>query len=140
MKEGRALAKLAGSAQRIAPQVAALAKVAQPLPIDIRRSVAAVQEELDLLRYLIRHATLQAAIDGPRHSADRQGAGQLGPGALLATFGLHHLRQDAPAGAGDVPCYGLALRLNAEAGRALPQCADAQVDDEAGHPARPTSG
>ena len=61
---------------------------------------------------------------------DRQCAGQLGPGALLATFGLHHLRRDVAAGAGDVPCYGLALRLNAEAGSALPQCADAQVDDE----------
>ena len=64
----------------------------------------------------------------PVTSTNRQGAGQLGPGALLATFGLHHLRQDATAGAGDVPCYGLALRLNAEAGSALSQCADAQLD------------
>ena len=76
----------------------------------------------------------------PMTAADRQGADQLGPGALLAAFGLHHLRQDAPAGAGDVPSYGLALRLNAEAGSALPQCADAQVDDEAGHAARPAAG
>src|SRR3954471_17971820 len=60
----------------------------------------------------------------PMTSADRQGAGQLGPTALLATFSLHHLRQDAPTGAGDVPCYGLALRLDTEAGRALPQRAD----------------
>ena len=32
------------------------------------------------------------------------------------------------------------LGLDAEAGSALPQCADAQVDDEAGHPARPAAG
>jgi hypothetical protein len=67
MNEARALVKLAGDALRIALQVAALTKVARPLAIDIRRSVAAVQEELGLLRHFIRQATLEAFVDGPRH-------------------------------------------------------------------------
>jgi hypothetical protein len=66
--DARALAKLAGAAQRAYPGVAGLYRMHtdESLPIELRRGIVAVIEALDLLRFHIREATLNDVIRGPR--------------------------------------------------------------------------
>ena len=63
--DARALAKTAGAAQRAYGPVTQLVHAAEDatLPVNIRRQANAVIEELDLLRHLIREATLQNVIE-----------------------------------------------------------------------------
>jgi hypothetical protein len=63
MTDARALAKAAGAASRLAPQVSALARLAADCGLGIARQANAVLEELDLLRHYLREALLAGAID-----------------------------------------------------------------------------
>jgi hypothetical protein len=60
--EGRTLGLTCGMAQRVYADVAKLAKLAGELGPAIALQGNAVLEELDLLRFLLREATLQAVI------------------------------------------------------------------------------
>ena len=66
--EARALAKLAGAAQRAYPGVADLYRMHtdEALSIELRRGIVAVVEALDLLRFHIREATLNDIIRPPQ--------------------------------------------------------------------------
>lgn len=64
----RALAKLAGAAQRAYQPCADIYRVTsqdETLPVEIRRDAVAVIEALDLLRFHIREATLGVVVRGP---------------------------------------------------------------------------
>jgi hypothetical protein len=63
--ERRALAKAAGLASRLSGDVHALVACTSLLSLTIARQGVAVMEELDLLRFHLREATLRAAIGEP---------------------------------------------------------------------------
>jgi hypothetical protein len=63
--ERRALAKATGLASRLAADVHTLVAQTSLLSLTIARQGVAVMEELDLLRFHLREATLRAAIGGP---------------------------------------------------------------------------
>ena len=65
----RALAKAAGAAQRIAVGVGHLARIADDLAPGLRLQAHAVVEEFDLLRFMLREATLYAVITAPARNA-----------------------------------------------------------------------
>jgi hypothetical protein len=67
MNEPRSLAKLAGTAQRIAEGMSALQRIAETGDVElmIRRQALAVVEEYDLLRFYLRESTLRGAIEAP---------------------------------------------------------------------------
>jgi hypothetical protein len=67
----RALAKTAGAAQRIAEGIGHLARLAGDLPQPLAVQANAVVEEYDLLRFMLREATLHSVIDAsPPTAAD----------------------------------------------------------------------
>lgn len=101
----RNLAKLAGAASRLEPELKALRALTADQPITIQIEVNNLQEVLDLLRYKIREETLQNVIrgsdDAPRRiggvtgdgkpGAQRGGNGLGGKGVLRGRRrGLHH--------------------------------------------------
>jgi hypothetical protein len=63
--ERRALAKAAGLASRLSDDVRLLVAQTSILSLTIARQGVAVAEELDLLRFHLREATLRAAIGEP---------------------------------------------------------------------------
>ena len=67
MNEPRSLAKLAGTAQRLAEGMSALQRIAETGDVEmmIRRQALAVVEEFDLLRFYLRESTLRGAIEPP---------------------------------------------------------------------------
>lgn len=65
----RVLAKACGAAQRTYAEAAKLVTLTAQLPGEIRRQGNAVIEELDLLRFRLREATLGAVIQPARKPA-----------------------------------------------------------------------
>lgn len=63
--ENRALAKAAGIASRMAEDARALVAQTSILSLTIARQGVAVMEELDLIRFHLREATLRVAIGEP---------------------------------------------------------------------------
>lgn len=61
----RALAKAAGLAARLAPDLAALMALTDQLELDVRRQGVALVEQMDLLRFYLREATLARVIGSP---------------------------------------------------------------------------
>lgn len=60
--DARALAKASGAAQRAYGPVADLVRIAEDLPLHLRRQAVAIVEELDLFRHFLREATLDRVI------------------------------------------------------------------------------
>lgn len=65
MSDARQLAKACGAAQRAYQPVADMARITSVLSLHIARQGNVVLEELDLLRFYLREATLCSVIEPP---------------------------------------------------------------------------
>ena len=76
MNEPRSLAKLAGTAQRLAEGMSALQRIAETgdVELTICRQAIVVVESFDLLRFYIRQSTLRGAIEPPAVSGPEPAA------------------------------------------------------------------